>query len=189
MTEHGVLNRPVFIGEGLRLSGTSLSQTRPEAFHESVTVPPNGPRTVPSNMRVPKPHRDGGSPTGGPPFSASAGEDCSAALWVSWQTIPDRTPIEQKPARCAQNLNQGPMDHSPCAGIVTLFGDRASLSARRSLRDLTPSSGHTSPAARSERLWRAHAGTDRQPSGAAADGSGHRSSRAPAGTAGLVRVT
>jgi hypothetical protein len=74
-------------------------------------------------------------------------------------------------------------------GIVTLFGDRPRLSAGRSLRDLTPPYGHTSPVARSEKPCRATGDTARQPSDAGVGGSDHRSSRAPTGTAGLARVT
>ena len=74
-------------------------------------------------------------------------------------------------------------------GIVTLFDGRTSLTAGRSSRDVTPPSGHTFPAARSGRPCRANGGTVRRASGAAVDGSGHRSSRVPRGTAVLAQVT
>src|SRR3712207_1262049 len=68
-------------------------------------------------------------------------------------------------------------------GIVTLFGERARLTAWRSMRALTLPLGRTSPVARSGRPRHARGGTDRRSSGAAADGSGRRSSRAPRGSA------
>ena len=74
-------------------------------------------------------------------------------------------------------------------GIVTLFDGQAGLTTRRSLGDFTLPSGHRFPAARSGRPYRANGDTDRRSSGVDVDGSGHRSSRARRGSAGLARVT
>lgn len=74
--------------------------------------------------------------------------------------------------------------HCQVVGLMGAFDH----TARHPLM-FTLHSGRTSPAARPGKPWRGHCGTRSRSSDAAADGSGHRSSRGMRGSAAPARVT
>jgi len=79
------------------VSGTAISQTNPEAFQTSETVPLSWPRTVPSSTRVPKPCFSGGASIGGPPLSTQRSRSISVGSPSFTQLMAMRPPGVESP--------------------------------------------------------------------------------------------